>query len=226
MKNLKESEVRENIQEKYNPETMPLIFYKEIKVLKDFKSRGLTLTQGEVRRLGIYICPKDGNKLNVFMPGHPTHYTVPADVLLQYKDSYKILGLLKSKKIRKAVFFEIKGKQYRLVPVQYGSRELLPDEYLDKEYILPRAAQKLHANVEDLVCVARIFGSGDTSAVFWEVRRIGKKTGLLFFKIVAGKFQTQAYYPLDTQVTIGANSKAVLWKGVSYRMKKKKLYIE
>ena len=186
MKNLKKSEIVDYIQEKYNPEAMPEIYFKELHVLKDFSLRGLKLVAGERRKFGCYICPKDESKLNVFIPGKSTHYSVPTDVFFKFS----LVGVLSL-----------------------------------KDYVLNKAVKKYRTGRENLVCVARIFGSGDNYSVFWDIRRKGKNQVSHFFKVFAGKFQEHTYPQLDTQITIGANSKTVIWKGMLFKMTKGKLTI-
>lgn len=84
MKNLRKSEIVDYIQERYNPETMPEIYFKELSVLKDFSLRGLKLSAGERRKFGCYVCPKDKANLVVFIPGKSTHYPVPAEVFSNF----------------------------------------------------------------------------------------------------------------------------------------------
>lgn len=98
MKNLRKSEIVDYIQERYNPETMPEIYFKELSVLKDFSLRGLKLSAGERRKFGCYVCPKDKANLVVFIPGKSTHYPVPAEVFFKFSDPYEIGDILRSKK--------------------------------------------------------------------------------------------------------------------------------
>lgn len=100
MKNLRKSEIVDYIQERYNPETMPEIYFKELSVLKDFNLRGLKLSAGERRKFGCYVCPKDKAKLVVFIPGKSTHYPVPAEVFFKFSDPYEIGDILRSKNAR------------------------------------------------------------------------------------------------------------------------------
>ena len=117
MKNLRKSEIVDYIQERYNPETMPEIYFKELSVLKDFSLRGLKLAAGECRKFGCYVCPKDKAKLVVFIPGKSTHYPVPAEVFFKFSDPYEIGDILRSKKrSRNAVIFTVGKYDYRYVP--------------------------------------------------------------------------------------------------------------
>ena len=223
MKNLKKSEIVDYIQERYNPEAMPEIYFKELHVLKDFSLRGLKLVAGERRKFGCYICPKDERKLNVFIPGKSTHYSVPADVFFKFSHPYEINDILRSKKLsRNAIIFKIGKHDYRYVP---GICTFIRTDFFDKDYVLNKAVKKYRTGRENLVCVARIFGSGDNYSVFWDIRRKGKNQVSHFFKVFAGKFQEHTYPQLDTQITIGANSKTVVWKGMLFKMTKGKLTI-
>lgn len=127
MKNLRKSEIVDYIQERYNPETMPEIYFKELSVLKDFSLRGLKLSAGERRKFGCYVCPKDKANLVVFIPGKSTHYPVPAEVFFKFSDPYEIGDILRSKKrSRNAVIFSI-GK-YRL-PLCAGNMRFCPRRF-------------------------------------------------------------------------------------------------
>ncbi len=223
MKNLKKSEIVDYIQERYNPEAMPEIYFKELPVLKDFSLRGLKLSAGERRKFGCYVCPKDKSKLNVFVPGKSTHYSVPADVFFKFSDPYEISDILRSKKrSRNAVIFTVGKYDYRYVP---GICAFVRIDFFNKDFVLDKAVKKYRIGRENLVCVARIFGSGDNYSVFWEIRRKGKNQHSHFFKIFAGKFQEHTYPMPDTQITIGANAKTVVWKGMLFKMTKGRLTI-
>ena len=172
MKNLRKSEIVDYIQERYNPETMPEIYFKELSVLKDFSLRGLKLAAGERRKFGCYVCPKDKAKLVVFIPGKSTHYPVPAEVFFKFSDPYEIGDILRSKKrSRNAVIFTVGKYDYRYVP---GICAFVRVDFFNKDFVLDKAVKKYRIGRENLVCVARIFGSGDNYSVFWDIRRKGR----------------------------------------------------
>lgn len=223
MKNLKNSEVVDYIQEKYNPEVMPVIYYKELHVLKDYKNRSLVLTAGERRKFGCYICPKDKTKLNVFLPGKSTHYSVPAEVFFEFTNPYEVRDILQSKKRSQNAFIFPVGKyKFRFVP---GICAFVRVDFFNQKFILDWAVKKYRVAREELTCVARIFGSGDNFSVFWEIRRKGRGQVSHFFKVFAGKFQENTYPQLDTQITIASNAKTVIWHGMYFKMSKKILTI-
>lgn len=224
MKNFKESEVKDYIQEKYNPEEMPVIFYKELRVLQDFKKRGFDVKAGEVLKLGVYLYPKNDRMLNVFKLGHPTHYSVPAEVFFKVKDAYELKESLK--KARNTVLFTVKNLKYRLVRNPQGYRELIREDYLDRAYIISMAAKKLHIDETGLTCVARIIAKEETHGVFWELSyTVNKKRKHHFFKLFVNQFQSNTYVHYDTEITIGTNQKTLTWKGTKFRFKNKKLII-
>ena len=68
-------------------------------------------------------------------------------------------------------------------------------------------------------------GSGDNYSVFWDIRRKGRNQVSHFFKIFTGQFQEHTYPLPDTQITIGANSKTVVWKGIMFKMTKGRLTV-
>lgn len=224
MKNFKEADAKDYIQEKYNPEEMPVIFYKELRALCDFKKRGFEVKAKEFYKLGVYLCPNNDLMLNVFKLGHPTHYSVPAEVFFNFKDSYEIKENLK--KARNAILFTIKKDKYRLVRNPQGYRELIREDFLDRAYIISMAAKKLRMDEERLTCVARIIAKEDTHGVFWELSyTANKKRKYYFFKLFANQFQSNTYVYYDTEITIGTNQKTLLWKGTKFRYKSKKLII-
>lgn len=197
MKNLRKSEIVDYIQERYNPETMPEIYFKELSVLKDFSLRGLKLAAGERRKFGCYVCPKDKAKLVVFIPGKSTHYPVPAEVFFKFSDPYEIGDILRSKKrSRNAVIFTVGKYDYRYVP---GICAFVRVDFFNKDFVLDKAVKKYRIGRENLVCVARIFGSGDNYSVFWDIRRKGRNQVSHFFKIftgaVSGTYLSAAGYP-------------------------------
>ena len=223
MKNLRKSEIVDYIQERYNPETMPEIYFKELSVLKDFSLRGLKLAAGERRKFGCYGCPKDKAKPVVFIPGKSTHYPVPAEVFFKFSDPYEIGDILRSKKrSRNAVIFTVGKYDYRYVP---GICAFVRVDFFNKDFVLDKAVKKYRIGRENLVCVARIFGSGDNYSVFWDIRRKGRNQVSHFFKIFTGQFQEHTYPQPDTQITIGANSKTVVWKGIMFKMTKGRLTV-
>lgn len=224
MKNFKEADAKDYIQEKYNPEEMPVIFYKELRALVDYKKRGFEVKAKELYKLGVYLCPNNDLMLNVFKLGHPTHYSVPAEVFFNFKDSYEIKENLK--KARNAILFTIKKDKYRLVRNPQGYRELIREDFLDRAFIISMAAKKLRIDEGRLTCVARIIAKEDTHGVFWELSyTANKKRKYYFFKLFANQFQSNTYVYYDTEITIGTNQKTLLWKGTKFRYKGKKLII-
>ena len=223
MKNLRKSEIVDYIQERYNPEAMPEIYFKELPILKDFSLRGLNLVAGKHYKFGCYICPKDKNKLNVFIPGKRAHYSIPAEVFFKFSSPYEIGDILRSKKrSRNVVIFTIGKYDYRYVP---GICAFVRVDFFSKDFVLDKAVRKYRIGRENMVCVPRIFGSGDNYSVFWDIRRKGKNQTSHFFKVFTGQFQEHTYPHLDTQITIGANSKTVVWKGIMFKMTKGRLII-
>lgn len=187
MKNLRKSEIVDYIQERYNPETMPEIYFKELSVLKDFSLRGLKLAAGERRKFGCYVCPKDKAKLVVFIPGKSTHYPVPAEVFFKFSDPYEIGDILRSKKrSRNAVIFTVGKYDYRYVP---GICAFVRVDFFNKDFVLDKAVKKIVSGVK-IWFVWRAFSAvATTTASFGIFVARGVIRFRIFSKSLPGSFR-------------------------------------
>lgn len=196
MKNLRKSEIVDYIQERYNPETMPEIYFKELSVLKDFSLRGLKLAAGERRKFGCYVCPKDKAKLVVFIPGKSTHYPVPAEVFFKFSDPYEIGDILRSKKrSRNAVIFTVGKYDYRYVP---GICAFVRVDFFNKDFVLDKAVKNIVSGVK-IWFVWRAFSAVATTTASFG---IFVARGVIRFRIfqnlyraVSGTYLSAAGYP-------------------------------
>lgn len=158
----------------------------------------------------------------MFIPGKSTHYPVPAEVFFKFSDPYEIGDILRSKKrSRNAVIFTVGKYDYRYVP---GICAFVRVDFFNKDFVLDKAVKKIVSGVK-IWFVWRAFSAvATTTASFGIFVARGVIRFRIFSKSLPGQFQEHTYPQPDTQITIGANSKTVVWKGIMFKMTKGRAY--